>query len=203
MASTIKRTPLRLVEVIRTLFYTPIYVSVAGGFLEREGLDVDFKTCPPEFGHPINALNHGEADIAQSGIMRCIIASDWGAETVPIHFAEINSKDGFFVISRTKLDNFQWESFAEAKVIPVDFSPMPWASFRYALQRHNIDPSKVDLLAGLNLDDAMAAFREGKAEYIHVPQPAAEELLEDGSGHLAVALGPENGHLAYLSLIHI
>ena len=199
MASTIKRTPLRLVEVIRTLFYTPIYVSVAGGFLEKEGLDVDFKTCPPEFGHPINALNLGEADIAQSGIMRCIIASDWGAETVPIHFAEINSKDGFFVISRTKLDNFQWESFTEAKVIPVDFSPMPWASFRYALQRHNIDPSKVDLLAGLNLDDAMAAFREGKAEYIHVPQPAAEELLEDGSGHLAVALGPENGHLAYSS----
>ena len=57
----------------------------------------------------------------------------------------------------------------------------------------------VDLLTGLNLDDAMAAFRKGKAEYIHVPQPAAEELLEDGSGHLAVALGPENGHLAYSS----
>ena len=199
MASKIKRTPLRLIEVIRTLFYTPIYVSVAGGFLEKEGLDVDFKTCPPELGHPINALNLGEADIAQSGIMRCIIASDWGAETVPIHFAEINSKDGFFVISRTKLDNFQWEFFTEGKIIPVDFSPMPWASFRYALQRHNIDPSKIDLLTGLNLNDAMTAFREGKAEYIHVPEPAAEELLEDGSGHLAVALGPENGHLAYSS----
>ena len=194
-----KRTALKLVEVIRTLFYTPIYVAVGGGFLELEGLDVDFKTCPPEFGHPINALNTGQADIAQSGIMRCIIASDWGAETVPIHFAEINSRDGFFVISRTKNDNFEWEHFKQGKVIPVDFSPMPWASFRYALQNHNIDPSEVDLLTGLNLNDAMEAFRSGKAEYIHVPQPAAEELLEDGSGHLAVALGPENGHLAYSS----
>ena len=193
------RTPLRLVEVIRTLFYTPIYVSLGGGFLEKEGLDVDFKTCPPEFGHPINALNTGQADIVQSGIMRCIIASDWGAETVPIHFAEINSRDGFFVISRTKNDNFEWEHFKQGKVIPVDFSPMPWASFRYALQNHNIDPSEVDLLTGLNLNDAMENFRSGKAEYIHVPQPAAEELLEDGSGHLAVALGPENGHLAYSS----
>ena len=194
-----KRTAIRLVEVIRTLFYTPIYVSVGGGFLETEGLDVDFKTCPAEFGHPINALNTGQADIAQSGIMRCIIASDWGAETVPIHFAEINSRDGFFVISRTKNDNFEWEHFKHGKVIPVDFSPMPWASFRYALQNHNIDPSEVDLLTGLNLNDAMENFRSGKAEYIHVPQPAAEELLEDGSGHLAVALGPENGHLAYSS----
>ena len=108
-----KRPAIRLVEVIRTLFYTPIYVSVGGGFLETEGLDVDFKTCPAEFGHPINALNTGQAAIAQSGIMRCIIASDWGAETVPIHFAEINSRDGFFVISSTKNDNFEWEHFKQ------------------------------------------------------------------------------------------
>jgi len=199
LASTSSRRPLRLLEVIRTLFYTPIYVSVAGGFLEKEGLDVEFKTCPPEFGHPMAALKNGAADIAQSGIMRSIIASDWGAETVPVHFAEINSRDGFFVLSRTKQDPFQWESLKGAKLIPVGFSPMPWASFQFALRRHDIDPSDVDLVTGLDLDQAMAAFREDKAEYIHVPQPAAEQLLEDGSGHLAIALGPENGHLAYSS----
>ena len=199
MASTSNRLPLRLLEVIRTLFYTPIYVSVAGGFLEKEGLDVDFKTCPPEFGHPMAALNQGAADIAQSGIMRSIIASDWGAETVPVHFAEINSRDGFFVISRTKQDPFQWESLTTAKLIPVGFSPMPWASFQFALRRHGIEPADVDLLTGLDLNEAMTAFREDKAEFIHVPQPAAEQLLDDGSGHLAIALGPENGHLAYSS----
>jgi len=199
LASTSSRRPLRLLEVIRTLFYTPIYVSVAGGFLEKEGLDVEFKTCPPEFGHPMAALKNGAADIAQSGIMRSIIASDWGAETVPVHFAEINSRDGFFVLSRTKQDPFQWESLKGAKLIPVGFSPMPWASFQFALRRHDIDPSDVDLVTGLDLDQAMAAFREDKAEYIHVPQPAAEQLLEDGSGHLAIAIGPENGHLAYSS----
>ena len=199
MASTSNRRPLRLLEVIRTLFYTPIYVSVAGGFLEKEGLDVDFKTCPPEYGHPMAAVINGAADIAQSGIMRSIIASDWGAETVPVHFAEINSRDGFFVISRTKQDPFKWESLKGAKLIPVGFSPMPWASFQYALRRHNIEASEVDLVTGLDLDQAMAAFREDKAEYIHVPQPAAEQLLEDGSGHLVIALGPVNGHLAYSS----
>ena len=199
MASTSNRLPLRLLEVIRTLFYTPIYVSVAGGFLEKEGLDVDFKTCPPEFGHPMAALNQGAADIAQSGIMRSIIASDWGAETVPVHFAEINSRDGFFVISRTKQDPFQWESLTTAKLIPVGFSPMPWASFQFALRRHGIEPAGVELLTGLDLNEAMTAFREDKAEFIHVPQPAAEQLLDDGSGHLAIALGPENGHLAYSS----
>ena len=199
MASTNQRLPLRLIEVIRTLFYTPIYVSVAGGFLEKEGLDVDFNTCPPEFAHPISALKHGAADIAQSGIMRSIIALDWGAETVPVHFAKINSRDGFFVLSRTKQDPFRWESLIGAKIIPVGFSPMPWASLQFALRRHDIEPSELELITGLNLDDAMAAFRQGEAEFIHVPQPAAEQLLDDGSGHIAIAVGPENGHLAYSS----
>ena len=199
MASTSNRLPLRLIETFRSVFYTPIYVSVAGGFLEKEGLDVEFKTCPPEFSHPMSALNRGGADIAQSGIMRSIIASDWGAETVPVHFAKINSRDGFFVLSRTKQEPFRWDSLRDAKLIPVGFSPMPWASLQFAMRRHGVDPGELDLVSGLSLDEAVAAFRAGNAEYIHVPQPAAEQLLDDGAGHLAVALGAENGHLAYSS----
>ena len=199
MASTSNRRPLRLIETFRSVFYTPISVSVAGGFFEKEGLDVDFKTCPPEFAHPLSALNRGGADIAQSGIMRSIISSDWGAETVPMHFAKINSRDGFFVLSRTNQEPFLWESLKGAKLIPVGFSPMPWASLQFALRRHGVEPDELDLVTGLSFDDGISAFREGHAEYIHVPQPAAELLLDDGIGHVAAALGPENGHLAYSS----
>ena len=199
MASTSNRRPLRLIETFRSVFYTPIYVSVAGGFFENQGLDVDFKTCPPEFAHPLSALNRGGADIAQSGIMRSIISSDWGAETVPMHFAKINSRDGFFVLSRTNQEPFLWESLKGAKLIPVGFSPMPWASLQFALRRHGVEPDELDLVTGLSFDDGISAFREGHAEYIHVPQPAAELLLDDGIGHVAAALGPENGHLAYSS----
>ena len=202
MASSGHRLPLRLIETFRSVFYTPIYVSVAGGFLEKEGLDVDFRTCPSEFAHPMSALNRGGADIAQSGIMRSIIASDWGAETVPVHFAKINSRDGFFVLSRNKQEPFRWDSLKGAKFLPVGFSPMPWASLQFALRRHGVEPGELDLVTGLPLEEALAAFREGKAEYIHVPQPAAEQLLDDGTGHLAVALGPENGHLAYRPPVH-
>ena len=199
MASTSNRRPLRLIETFRSVFYTPIYVSVAGGFFEKEGLDVDFKTCPPEFAHPLSALNRGGADIAQSGIMRSIISSDWGAETVPMHFAKINSRDGFFVLSRTNQEPFLWESLKGAKLIPVGFSPMPWASLQFALRRHGVEPDELDLVTGLSFADGISAFREGHAEYIHGPQPAAERLLDDGIGHVAAALGPENGHLAYSS----
>ena len=60
------RLPLRLIETFRSVFYTPIYVAVAGGFLESAGLDVTFSTCPSQYPHPLSALNHGAANIVQS-----------------------------------------------------------------------------------------------------------------------------------------
>ena len=197
--TTSGRHPLRLMETWRSIFYTPIYVSVTGGFLEREGLDVEFSTCPPQFPHPLSALNHDAADIVQSGIMRSIIASDWGAETVPQHFAKINSRDGFFILGREPQETFDWETLRGSRVIPVGFSPMPWASFQYALRRHGLEPSDLDLRTGLSLGDAVAAFRGGEAEFVHVAEPVVQQLMADGAGHLLKALGPENGHLAYSS----
>ena len=199
MTGSRTRQPLRLMETFRSVFYTPIYVSVAGGFLEGEGLDVEFSTCPPQYPHPLSALNRGVADIGASGIMRSIIACDWGAETVPLHLAKINARDGFFVLGRKPEAEFRWEDFTGATVIPVGFTPMPWASFRYALRNHDIDPDQIDLIPDLSLVDAVAAFQQGRGDFIHLPEPAAEQVLASGDAHLAVALGKANGHIAYSS----
>ena len=196
---TTERFQLRLMETFRTVFYTPIYITVAGGYLESEGLDVDFQTCPSQFPHPLSALNYNAADIVQSGIMRSIIASDWGAEVVPRHFAEINSRDGFFVIGRQPADGFQWSDFAGSTIIPVGFSPMPWASFQYALRNNGLALEGLNLMQGLGLNEAVEAFQAGRADFIHLPEPAAEQLLTDGVGHLTIALGKVNGHIAYSS----
>ena len=196
---TLPKTSLKLMETFRTVFYTPIYITVAGGFLESEGLAVDFSTTPAQFPHPLSALNHGAADIVQSGIMRSIISADWGAESVPRHFAEINSRDGFFVLGRQPQEDFSWASCNGSTIIPVGFSPMPWASFRWALDHHGVDLASLQLRTGLSLDEAIAEFRQGQADFLHLPEPALEQLLDQGVGHLNLALGPENGHIAYSS----
>lgn len=193
------RQSLRLMESFRAVFYTPIYVTLGGGFWEAEGLDVSFATCAPPFPHAIAALNQDAADVAQGGIMRGIIASDWGAETVPAHFAKINARDGFFVLSRQPRKEFRWESLRGATVIPVGFSPTPWASFQFALRKHGVDPAQLKLVPGLGPEQAKATFLEGEGDFIHVGQPDAEEMLDAGQAHLAVSLGPVNGHIAYSS----
>lgn len=199
MTTSNKRQPLRVMEAFRIVFYTPIYVTVAGGYWESEGLDLTFSTCAPPYPHAFAALNQGAVDIAQSGIMRSIIASDWGAEAVPAHIAKINARDGFFVLSRRPQDSFDWGSFRGSTVIPVGFTAMPWASFQFALRKHGVEPEELRLIPGLGLEQAKEAFLAGDGDFIHLPQPAAEELMADGQAHLAVALGPENGHIAYSS----
>ncbi|GIT02691.1 MAG: hypothetical protein CM1200mP27_13160 [Chloroflexota bacterium] len=131
--------------------------------------------------------------------MRCIIALIGVRKQCPYTSQKFNSRDGFFVISRTKNDNFEWEHFKQGKGFSGRFFSHALGFISLCTSKPQYRSPEVDLLTGLNLNDAMENFRSGKAEYIHVPQPAAEELLEDGSGHLAVALGPENGHLAYSS----
>lgn len=191
--------PIRVMVTFHSLFYIPIYATVASGFFESQGISVSFQTCPPKYAHGLAALNQGAADIVQSGIMRGIIALDWGAESVPPHIAKINSRDGFFLLRQPSDHPFDWSDLSGSRVIPLSFSPMPWASLQFALKNHSIDLNSLVLLHGLTHDQALKAFCDGKADFIHVPEPNASNLIDSGAADLAVALGPENGHVAYSS----
>ena len=191
-------TKFRLAETFRNLFYTPIYVAVAGGFLYAEGLDVLLETAPA--GRPdISLLKEGRADILQTGISRSLMDLDDGSDDAPLHIAEINSRDGFFLVSRQPVDGWRWTDVEGATLIPVGFTPVPWTSLRTALLAHGVDIGNVTLLDGLSAEEALARFRAEDADYIHMPNPQAQQLVEDGAGHIAAALGPELGHICYSS----
>ena len=189
---------LRLMVTYRNLFYTPIYAAVAGGFLYGEGINALFDTVPTG-EDPLETLRSGAADIIQSGISRSMMALDAGEHDVPLHIAEINRRDGFFLISRTPTAGWQWRELHGARLIPIGFTPVPMTSLAAAFRRHNVDATRIRMLAGLSAEDALAAFRRGDADYIHMPNPQAQALIEEGAGHLAAELGADCGHLCYSS----
>ncbi len=189
---------LRLMDTYRNLFYTPIYAAVAGGFLYAEGLDVMFSTVPAGQS-AVQMLKRGEIDIVQTGISRSLMALDEGDEDAPLHIAEINRRDGFFLISSTPTNDWQWSQLEGATLIPIGFTPVPMTSLSAALRKRGVDIDKVRLIEGMSAEDALAAFRSGGADYVHMPNPQAQMLIQEGTGYLAAALGSEHGYLCYSS----
>ena len=196
--STAHLTTLRLMDTFRNLFYTPIYVAVSGGFFYKHGLNVIFTTMP-EGGSAMDMLRSGEVDITQTGISRSLMELDLGHEDAPLHVAEINRRDGFFLVSRLGVDSWDWKMLEGATVAPVGFTPVPWNSLRAAMLKHDVDLDAVNLTTGLSAQDAIDAFRSGRVDYVHLPHPQAGMLAEEGVGQIAVALGPELGHICYSS----
>ncbi len=60
----------------------------------------------------------------------------------------------------------------------------PLAMLRYAVHYNGVDWSKIDVV---NAD--VAAFREGKGDFIHLQAPAPQQLEEEGIGWNAVSVG--------------
>ena len=193
-----KRRPLRLMDTYRNLFYTPIYAAVAGGFLYQESLDVHMSTVPTG-RTSVEALKDGAVDIVQSGISRSLMDLDQGNEDAPVHVAEINQRDGFFLLGRTPADGWRWADLEGARVIPVGFTPIPWMSLRSALIRQGVALDHVTLVDASTVEESIDLFRRGQADYVHLPNPHAQQLIEDGHGYLVAAIGPGLGYLCYSS----
>lgn len=191
-------TNLRLMDTFRNLFYTPIYVAVAGGFFYRHGLNVALSTMP-DGGSVIDTLRSGEVDIAQTGISRSLMELDLAHRDAPLHVAEINRRDGFFLVSRHSVESWEWQALEGATVAPIGFTPVPWNSLRAAMLKRRVNLDAVNLATGLSAHEAIAAFRAGRVDYVHLPHPQAGSLVAEGAGQIVAALGPELGHICYSS----
>ena len=198
MTGPVRRERLRLMEAYRNMFYTPIHVAVAGGFLHQQGLDVFFSTVPTG-QTSIELLKDGQADIIQTGLSRSFMDLDQGHDDPPLHVAEINQRDGFFLLSNRPTEAWSWTDLEDSTLIPIGFTPVPWMSLKFAMKKQGVDTEKVRLIEGLGAAEAIQRFRNGEAHYIHMVNPYAQQLIDDGAGHLAAPIGPELGYICYSS----
>src|ERR1700760_2540568 len=94
-------------EVVRSLMYVPAYVAITKGFFKEAGLDVTLTTA---FGgdKSMAALLSNAADIALMGPEAAIYVLNSDSSTKARIFAGLTSTDGFNLVSREKVDKFDW-----------------------------------------------------------------------------------------------
>jgi NitT/TauT family transport system substrate-binding protein len=187
---------LTLYEPFRSIFYAPQFVALYGRHFAAEGLDVTVVTASRIT--TTAALIDGHAEIALGGIMRSLDVADRGGPFL-VHFAEMNQRNGFFLLSRVPRPDFTWVDVVGKTVISFAEAPTPWQCMLTVLRRHGVDPRTVTIERTLPLAEARAAFEAGHGDFFETGQPFTEELVAGGSAHLAVSMGEATGPVPFSS----
>lgn len=184
-------------EPFRSIFYAPQFVALHGGHFAAEGLDVTVRTASGEL-NSADALLDGTVEISLGGLMRSLDVADRGRGLLP-HFAEVNSRNGFFLLSREPRPAFRWSDLEGQTVISFAEAPTPWQCMLTVLRREGIDPARVTFRRDLPVAQAVAAFRAGEAGFLEQGQPTVELLLAEGAGHLVASMGEATGPVPFSS----
>ena len=191
-------TTINIQFTLFSAFYSPLIVTMAGGFLKQEGLDYEWSVSPPGRS-AVDAIIDGSAHVAQSAASHGFNAPPRGEPPYPLHFAQVNEMDGFFISGRDADPDFSWHKLEGAEVVMFK-AGQPNAMFRYACYKAGIDYDKIIPLTPGGPDDIDKTFRSGQGQYVQQQGPYPQQLETEGLGNIVAQVGPRIGPCAFSSL---
>ena len=170
-------------------FYTPLLTCIS--FLRDEGHRVTYSVLGP--GQRSYALlRDGEVDIMQSAVSSNWPLREQGIEPLPVHFAQINQRDGFFIVGRRPESEFDWKNL-EGKTLLADHGLQPLVMLKYAVKQNGADWKQIKVTDAGTPDKMDAAFRAGAADYVHLQGPVL-------AGEIITSVGASMPPVAFSSL---
>lgn len=192
-------TKLTVAEVAHTIFYAPGYAAISEGYFEEEGLKIELILTPGADKVAASVLS-GDADIGFSGSEACIYVYNGGEKDYLKTFAQLTQKDGSFIVSREKIDNFTLKDLIGKDIIGGRKGGMPEMTLEWALRQYDIDP-----VHDVNIDTSVAfaamggAFIGGQGDFVSLFEPNALEIEQQGYGYVVASLGELGGVVPYTS----
>ncbi|WP_373925505.1 ABC transporter substrate-binding protein [Bacillus sp. D386] len=199
--STEELTKVKVAEVTRSIFYAPEYVALAKGFFKDEGLDVDLQTA---WGgdKTMTALLSGGADIVLVGSETSIYVHGQNSRDPVINFAQLTQTDGTFLVSREKIEEFNWNMLKGSTFLGQRKGGMPQMVGEFVLKKHSIDPQKdLKLIQNIDFANVANAFASGTGDYVQLFEPQASVFEKEGKGHIVASFGKESGHVPYTTFM--
>ncbi|MFL8939181.1 ABC transporter substrate-binding protein [Rossellomorea oryzaecorticis] len=191
----------RVAEVTRSIFYAPQYVAIEKGFFKEEGLDIELTTT---WGgdKTMTSLLSGGADIALVGSETSIYVHAQGSDDPVINFAQLTQTDGTFLVSREKVENFDWEQLKGSTFLGQRKGGMPQMVGEFVLKHHGIVPhNDLNLIQNIDFANIANAFASGTGDYVQLFEPTASIFEKEGKGHIIASFGTESGHVPYTTFM--
>ncbi|NBD23529.1 ABC transporter substrate-binding protein [Paenibacillus glycinis] len=183
-------TTVKFSEVIRSIFYAPHYVAMSQGFFKEQGLNVDMNTAQGS-DKGAAALIAGTADVSMVGPETTIyIYNQKGDKTLKV-FHQLTAKDGSFLLSREKIENFAWSDLAGKTVIGWRPGSSPQMVLNSMLLKEQV--SGVNVVTNIASTAMAGAFTSGQGDFIQVFEPIASTLVNEGKAYYVTSLGEDFG----------
>ena len=179
-------------------FYSPLIATIAGGFLKEEGLEPEYHIANAHKS-VFDMIADDTVEVTQSAVSASWTPLEKGEKSPVQHFAQINIKDGFFIVSREPDPSFTWDKLSGKKVI-VDHGAQPMAMFRFACHLSRLNFESIEAIDLGNTDTMEAGFRAGRADYAHFQGPTPQQLEAEDVGYVVASVGEAIGPVAFSSL---
>lgn len=106
----------KVAEVAHSIFYAPQYVADALGYFKEEGLDVEIILASGA-DKVTAAVLSGDVQIGFCGSEATIYVYNQGEKDYLVNFAGLTKRDGSFLVSREKIENFSVENLKGKYII--------------------------------------------------------------------------------------
>lgn len=195
--TTLKKV--KVAEVAHSIFYAPQYVALHNGYFKDYGIDAEI-ILTPGADKVIAAVLSGDVDIGFSGSEATIYVYNQGEKDYLKTFAQLTQKDGSFIVSRKKIDNWSLKDLKDKYIIGGRIGGMPEMTLEYILTKNGIDPKKdVTIDTSIAFASMQGAFIGGTGDYVSLFEPNATNVEKQGLGYIVASLGELGGVIPYTS----
>ena len=194
----VKNNKIKVAEVAHSIFYAPQYIADKKGFFKEEGLEVDF-ILTPGADKVTSAVLSKDVDIGFCGSEASIYVYKNKKKDYIVNFASLTNKDGSFIVSREKIDNFTLDDLKGKYIIGGRKGGMPEMTLEYTLKENGITLDEVTIDTSVEFANMASAFMSGTGDFVTLFEPSATKLENEGKGYVVASLGEYGGNTPYTS----
>lgn len=188
---------IKLAEVTHSVFYAPMYVAIENSYFEEENVKIDL-ILTPGADKVSSAVLSGDVNIGFAGAESAIYIYEKNGKDYLQIFAGLTKRDGQFIISKTKNENFKLTDLYGKQILVGRSSGMPALNFLNALKKEGIDESKININYSVDFASLSGAFIGSKEyHYVNLFEPNALKLENEGYGHVVASIGLLSGEMPY------
>lgn len=183
-------------EVTHSIFYTPQYIAHALGYFKDEGLDVEILLTSGADKVAASVLS-GDVQIGFCGSEATIYIYNNGEKDYLVNFAGLTKKDGSFLVSRNKIDNFSVDDLRGKHILAGREGGMPSLTLEWVLKQKGINNDDVNLDTSVDFSSMSGAFIGGTGDFVTMFEPGASALEKQGYGYIVESVGNLGGIVPY------